>query len=169
MRLERLGYFKGVNVETPEVPGTDDQIDVQFDVEEQPSGSISATLGYAQGQGLILGANYQENNVLGTGNSLTVGVSFSDFQKAANFSYFNPYYTLDGISRGYNLFIRQLDYDAQNIASFTTDAIGGGVNYGFPLGETQRVNFGGMVEYTKITEGRLSRPGDQCLSGCQRQ
>ena len=153
VRLERLGYFKGVNVETPEVPGTDDQIDVQFDVEEQPSGSISATLGYAQGQGLILGANYQENNVLGTGNSLTVGVSFSDFQKAANFSYFNPYYTLDGISRGFNVFIRQLDYDARNIASFSTDAIGGGVNYGFPLGETQRVNFGGLVEYTNITEG----------------
>ncbi|MCB1684319.1 MAG: outer membrane protein assembly factor BamA [Pseudomonadales bacterium] len=153
VRLERLGYFKGVNVETPEVPGTDDQIDVQFSVEEQPSGSISATLGYAQGQGLILGANYQENNVLGTGNSLNIGVSYSDFQRAVNFSYFNPYYTLDGISRGYNLFLRQLDYDQRNIASFSTDSIGAGVSYGFPLGETQRVNFGAMVEYTSITEG----------------
>ena len=153
VRLERLGYFKGVNVETPEVPGTDDQIDVNFSVEEQPSGSISATLGFAQGTGLILGASYQESNVMGTGNSLTIGMSYSDFQKAANFSYFNPFYTLDGVSRGYNLFFRQLDYDARNIASFSTDAIGVGVTFGFPIGETQRINFGGLIEYTEITEG----------------
>ena len=93
VRLERLGYFKGVNVETPEVAGTDDQVDVEFVLEEQPSGSISATLGYAQGWGLTLGANYSENNVLGTGNSLTVGASYSEFQKAINFNYFNPYFT----------------------------------------------------------------------------
>ncbi|MGE0625484.1 MAG: outer membrane protein assembly factor BamA [Pseudomonadales bacterium] len=154
VRLERLGYFKGVNVETPEVPGTDDQVDVDFSVEEQPSGSISATLGYAQGWGLTLGANYSENNVLGTGNSLTVGASYSEYQKAVNFNYFNPYYTLDGISRGFNLFVRQLDYDARNIASFSTDAVGGGVNFGFPIGETQRINFGAMIEYTDITEGQ---------------
>ena len=153
VRLERLGYFKGVNVETPEVPGTDDQIDVNFSVEEQPSGSISATLGFAQGTGLILGGSYQESNVMGTGNSLTIGMSYSNFQKAANFSYFNPFYTLDGVSRGYNIFIRRLDYDERNIASFSTDAIGAGVTFGFPIGETQRINFGGLVEYTEITEG----------------
>ncbi len=155
VRLERLGYFKGVNVETPEVAGTDDQVDVEFVVEEQPSGSISATLGYAQGWGLTLGANYSENNVLGTGNSLTIGASYSEFQKALNFNYFNPYFTLDGISRGFNLFVRNLDYDARNIASFSTDAVGGGINFGFPIGETQRINFGGLIEYTDITEGQF--------------
>ncbi|MGD8833252.1 MAG: outer membrane protein assembly factor BamA [Pseudomonadales bacterium] len=154
VRLERLGYFKGVNVETPEVPGADDQVDVDFAVEEQPSGSISATLGYAQGWGLTLGANYSENNVLGSGNSLTIGASYSQYQQAVNFNYFNPYYTLDGISRGFNLFARKLDYDARNIASFSTDAVGGGINFGFPIGETQRINFGGLVEYTDITEGQ---------------
>jgi len=153
VRLERLGYFKGVNVETPEVAGTDDQVDVEFVVEEQPSGSISATLGYAQGWGLTLGANYSENNVLGTGNSLTIGASYSQYQKALNFNYYNPYYTLDGISRGFNMFVRNLDYDARNIASFSTDAIGGGITFGFPIGETQRINFGAIIEYTDITEG----------------
>ncbi len=153
VRLERLGYFKGVNVETPEVAGTDDQVDVEFVMEEQPSGSISATLGYAQGWGLTLGANYSENNVLGTGNSLTVGASYSEYQKAVNFNYFNPYFTLDGISRGFNIFLRNLDYDARNIASFSTDAMGAGINFGFPIGETQRLNFGGLIEYTDITEG----------------
>ncbi len=155
VRLQRLGYFKGVSVETPEVAGTDDQIDIEFTVEEQPSGSISATLGYAQGTGLILGGNYQESNVLGTGNSLGFGVSFSDFQQSANFNYFNPYYTIDGISRGYNLFARRLDFDKRNIARFTTDSYGGGLNFGFPIGETQRINFGLTVEYTDITEGQF--------------
>lgn len=153
VRLERLGYFKGVSVETPEVAGTDDQIDVNFSVEEQPSGSISATFGYAQGTGLILGGNYQQNNVLGTGNSLSVGVSFSRFQESANFSYFNPYYTMDGISRGFNVFYRRLDFDERNIARFITDSVGAGVNFGFPIGETRRVNFGLLAEYTDITSG----------------
>lgn len=153
VRLERLGYFRTVNVETPEVPATDDQIDVQFTVEEQPSGSISATLGYSQGFGLILGANYQENNVLGTGNSLGVGLSYSDFQRSASFNYFNPYYTLDGISRGYNVFFRESNFDRANIARFTTNSYGAGLNFGFPIGETRRINFGGSVEYTDITEG----------------
>ncbi len=153
VRLERLGFFKEVNVETPEVPGTDDQVDVDFSVEEQPSGSISATLGYSQGYGLILGGQYQENNVLGTGNSLGLGVSWSEFQRSASFNFFNPYYTMDGISRGFNVFYRESDYEEANIARYTTDAYGAGVTYGFPIGETQRINFGGSIEYTSITEG----------------
>ncbi len=156
VKLERLGYFKGVDVETPQVPGTDDQIDVNFSVEEQPSGSISATLGYAQGSGLILGANYQQSNVLGTGNSLGLGVSGSKWQKSASFNYFNPYFTLDGVSRGFNVFFRRLDYDERNIASYATDSAGVGVNFGFPISEVQRINFGLSVDWTDITEGRFA-------------
>jgi outer membrane protein insertion porin family len=152
-RLERLGYFKDVNVETPEAEGTDDQIDVKFAVEEQPSGSISATLGYAQSSGLIVGAGYQESNVLGTGNSLSLNISWSQYQQAVAFNYFNPYYTLDGISRGYNAFVRKTDYKQANIANYSTDAYGAGVNFGFPLGETRRINFGLNIERTKITSG----------------
>jgi len=153
VRLERLGYFKGVDVETPQVPGTDDQIDVNFSVEEQPSGSISATVGYAQGTGLILGGNYQQSNVLGTGNSLGFGVSASTYQKSASFNYFNPYFTLDGVSRGFNVFFRRLDFDERNIARYATDSAGVGVNFGFPIGEVQRINFGVLADWTEITEG----------------
>lgn len=153
VRLERLGYFKGVEVETPQVPGTDDQIDVEFAVEEQPSGAVSGTLAYSQGYGLILGANYQQSNLQGSGNSLSVGLSYSEYQQSVNFSYFDPYFTLDGISRGYNVFFRRLDYDARNIARYSTDSAGGGVTFGFPIGETQRINFGLNVERTEIREG----------------
>jgi len=153
VRLERLGYFKTVNVETPEVAGTDDQIDVVYTVEEQPSGSISATLGYAQTAGLIVGAGYQESNVLGTGNSLSLQLSWSEWQRAVAMNYFNPYFTQDGISRGYNLYYRETDFDQQNIATYSTDAYGAGVNFGFPIAETRRIGFGLTTEYTSITEG----------------
>jgi outer membrane protein insertion porin family len=82
-----------------------------------------------------------------------VGVSYSKYQKSASFNYFDPYYTIDGVSRGFNVFYRELDYSEANIAEYATDAMGVGVNFGFPIGETQRINFGGTVEYTDITEG----------------
>ena len=111
LRLELLGFFKEVNVETPEVAGVDDQIDVEYTVEEQPTGSVSATLGYAEAAGLILGASYQQNNVFGTGNSVNFGVNYSAYQTSYNFSFFDPYYTVDGVSRGYSVFYRSTDFD----------------------------------------------------------
>ena len=153
VRLERLGYFKEVNVETPAVAGVDDQIDVEYTVEEQPSGSISATVGYAQDSGLLLGASYQENNVFGTGNSINVGINHSDFQTAYSFSFFDPYYTVDGVSRGYSVFYRESDFDARNIARFSTDSYGGSVNFGYPVSEVSRVSFSVGYENTNIKEG----------------
>ena len=173
VRLERLGFFKDVSVETPKVPGSDDLVDVQFTVEEQPSASISATLGYAQGAGLLLGASYQDNNVFGSGNNLSVGVNWSQFQKSLNFNYFDPYFTIDGISRGYSAFYRRSDYQQQNIASFTTDAYGVGVNFAFPIGETERIGFGFGAESTTISAGSfpareitdyISREGEQAYT-----
>jgi outer membrane protein insertion porin family len=153
LRMERLGFFKEVNVETPPVPGTDDQIDVDYTVEEAPSGSISATLGYAQGTGLILGLGYQEANVFGTGNSTNLGINRSDFQTSYSFSFFDPYYTVDGVSRGYSLFFRESEFDQQNIATFSTDSFGASVNYGYPISEVSRVNFSVGYENTHIKEG----------------
>ena len=153
VRLERLGFFKGVEVETTQVAGSDDQIDVNFSVEEQPSGSISGTLAYSQGYGLIIGGNYQQSNIQGSGNSFNTGVNLSKYQKSVNVGYFDPYFTLDGISRGFNLFFRRLDYDERFIARYSTDSFGAGVNFGFPIGETQRINFGVSAEHTKLTSG----------------
>lgn len=153
VRLQRLGFFKEVNVETPSVPGVEDQIDVNYSVEEQPSGSISATLGFAQDTGLILGVNYQESNVFGTGNSVNLGVNHSSFQTAYNFSFFDPYFTVDGVSRGYSVFFRSSDFDERNIARFSTDSFGGSVNFGYPISEVSRVGFGFGYENTNIKEG----------------
>ena len=153
VRLERLGYFKEVDVETPAVPGSQDQIDVNYTVEEQPSGSISATLGYAEDIGLILGLSYQETNVFGTGNSVGVNLNRSDFQQGLNLSFFDPYYTVDGVSRGYSLSFRNSDFDERNIARFSTDVYAGSVNFGYPISEVSRVNFSVGIESTSIKEG----------------
>lgn len=152
-RLQRLGFFKDVNVETPQVPGSPDQIDVDYTVEEQPSGSITASLGFAQGSGLILGASLSQNNFMGSGKRVSIGANRSRYQTSYNFSYQDPYYTVDGVSRGFNLFFRELDYDEDNISSYKTDSLGGGVSFGYPLSETQTISFGFGYEFTDITEG----------------
>ena len=153
VRLERLLYFKEVSVETPAVAGTEDQIDVHYTVEEAPSGSISGTLGYAQRTGIMLGANYRENNWFGTGNSINLGVNHSAWQTAYSFSFFDPYFTVDGVSRGYSVSFRKSDFDERNIARFSTDSISTSVNFGYPTSELSRINFSLGYENTKIKEG----------------
>ncbi len=153
IRLQRLGFFKEVNVETPSVPGTEDQIDVNYTVVEQPSGSISATVGFAEHTGLILGLGYRESNVFGTGNSINVSINRSDFQEAFSVSFFDPYYTVDGVSRGYSLFLRQNDFEKRNIASFSTDSYGASINFGYPISEISRIGFSVGFESTEIKEG----------------
>ena len=153
IRLQRLGFFKEVNVETPAVLGMEDQIDVNFAVEEQPSGSISATVGYAENRGLILGLGYQESNVFGTGNSINIGVNRSDFQTSLSLSFFDPYFTVDGVSRGYSISYRKSDFEDFNVASFSTDSIGANVSFGYPISEISRINFNIGFENTQIEEG----------------
>lgn len=153
VRLERLGYFKGVEVETREVPGTGDQIDVFYNVEEQPSGSIGASVGFAQGTGLVLGANLQENNFLGSGKQVGIGLNRSRYQTSMQFSYTNPYFNADGVSAGFNIFYRSTDYGRFNLASYTTDSYGAGLNFGYPLSEVSSLGFGANYENLEIDLG----------------
>ncbi|MEC7370867.1 MAG: outer membrane protein assembly factor BamA [Pseudomonadota bacterium] len=153
IRLQRLGFFKEVNVETPAVSGIEDQIDINYTVEEQPSGSISATLGYAQDFGAILGLSYQESNVLGSGNSFNLSANRSSYQTSYSVSFFDPYYTVDAVSRGYSIFYRSTSYDERNIARFSTDSLGASINFGYPINEISRLNFSIGAENTIIKEG----------------
>ncbi len=142
VRLERLGYFKEVNVETKEVPGVADQIDVAYTVEEQPSGSISASLGYAQGTGLIIGASVQQDNWFGTGKKVGFSVNRSNYETSYSFNYTDPYFTPDGISRGISLFYRERDYDKINVSSYSTNTYGFNLNFGYPISEIERISLG---------------------------
>ena len=138
VRLERLGFFKEVNVETVPVPGTDDQIDVKFRVEEETTGNVGGNLGYSD-FGLMVGFNLQERNFLGTGNSVGIAINKSIYQEVYNLSYYDPYFTIDGVSRGYSLYYRKTDYGEFNIANYTSDSQGLGIQFGYPISDTQRI------------------------------
>ncbi len=153
VRLERLGHFKEVKVETQEVPGTNDQLDVFYTVEEQPSGSVGASLGVAQGSGLILGGNIQEKNFLGTGYAVSFGVTRSRYRTSAIVAATDPYFTKDGVSAGYRFSFTSTDYGDFDVAEYTSDSFVTGVTFGYPLSEISRISYGVSVESLSIDVG----------------
>ena len=156
IRLQRLGFFKTVEAETDEVAGYDDLIDVEYTVTEQSFGSIGGSIGYAQDAGLILGLNLQQNNFLGTGRRVGVNLNSSRYQDVISLNYTNPYFTEDGVSRGFSVFYRKTDLSEINVASYTTDTVGATMNFGYPISETQRLGFSFGVTDTKITAGQYA-------------
>ena len=153
VRLERVGFFKEVSVENIPVAGTNDQIDVVYTVEEQPSGSVGANLGYSQGYGLMLGANLTENNFFGTGKQVGVGINKSAYQSSLNFSYSEPYFTIDGVSAGYSIYARETDYGELSLQPFSQNTKGASVNWSYPVSEIQRIGFGFTYEHLELNLG----------------
>ena len=154
IRLERLGFFKEVSVETIPVPLTDDQIDVVYSVEEESTGSIGGNVGYSD-FGLQLGFNLQEQNFMGTGNTLSLGINKNVYSEMYNFAFMDPYATVDGVSVGYNLYFRETDYGKYNVANYLTNSEGLGVQYGYPISDTQRLGFNLTYDKTDISIGTL--------------
>lgn len=158
-RLERLGYFKEVNVETPAVAGVDDQVDVNYSVEEQSSGSITASVGFAQSAGLILGGSITQNNFLGTGNSASLGLTRSEYQSKYNIGFTDPYFTKDGVSLGYNAFFNKTDYNDyydDGVSYYSINSYGAGATLGYPINETSRISFGLTAQHDSIEPGTYS-------------
>lgn len=149
-RLMRLGFFEEANVETPAVPGVPDLVDVEFSVKERPSGSLMAGVGYSQAQGVLINASISQDNVFGTGRRVSATVNNSSVNRIYSFSYNNPYYTLDGISRGFSVFVRETDAAEADIADYSSDVYGVSVDYGFPLSEYNRASLSLGYEYTRI-------------------
>ena len=152
IRLERLGYFKEVQVETVPVANSEDQIDIIYTVEEESTGSIGGNIGYSD-FGLMLGFNLQEQNFLGSGNTVAIGINKNIYTESYNFSFLDPYYTKDGISRGYNIYFRETDYGEFNVANYLSNSQGAGIQFGYPISDVQRVNFGITYDKTDIDIG----------------
>ena len=152
VRLERLGYFKGVEVETIPVPNTDDQIDILYSVEEETTGSVGGNIGYSD-FGLMLGFNLQEQNFLGTGNTVGIGVNKNIYTESYNISFLDPYATKDAVSLGYNLYFRETDYGEFNVANYLSNSQGIGMQFGYPISDTQRINLGITYDKTDIDIG----------------
>lgn len=149
-RLERLGYFTEVNVETPAVPGTSDQVDVNYSVVEQPAGAFLAGIGYSQSQGISLTSSITQENFLGSGVKFGANINTSDADTALGFNFTNPYHTIDGVSRGFNIIHRERDAKDLGVSDYTTDVLLGKVNYGIPVSETNTLYFGFGVERIQL-------------------
>jgi len=155
VRLSRLGYFEEVNVENQPVPGSDDQVDVVYEVKETTSGSIAAGVGYSQLSGMNLSLQLSENNFLGTGNRVSVALTRSTYQKRYDFSFMNPYFTDEGLSLGYNLWWREFDYSSYNVAQYSTNSGAAQVFMGLPLSESDSISLMFGIDTNEI----LASPG----------
>ncbi len=135
VRLQKLGYFQEVNVETPAVQGTTDQVDVNYTVVEQQSGQLGAGVGFSQSAGIIFQTSVTQENFLGSGKRVSFAFSNSDVNRRFGLGYMNPYYTIDGISRGFDAFYRETEGLDANVTAFDSTVYGGGVNLGIPVTE----------------------------------
>lgn len=166
-RLERLGYFEDVSVETPPVAGTADEIDVNYSVTEKPSGNLMAGIGYSQVQGIVLNANISQDNVFGSGKRVNLAFNNSDYLTSYQFGFFNPYFTTDGVSQGYNLGYSKRDAGQINIANYNTNVINAGINFGLPLNEYDQLRFDVDGKYTTLKTTAYSSDQIRNFLTCQ--
>lgn len=155
-RVDRLGYFKEVTLETPEVPGTTDQVDVNMKVEEKPTGNIMVGAGFSQSDKLSLTGSISQENAFGSGNTIGVEVNTSSRYRTIAVSTTNPYFTDDGISRTYEVYLRTIRPSTYATGDYRVKTLGGSIKFGVPFSELDRVFFGVGVENTDVSTDNTS-------------
>ncbi|MFA5083143.1 MAG: outer membrane protein assembly factor BamA [Hydrogenophilaceae bacterium] len=146
-RIDKLGYFKDVTVETPAVPGAPDQVDLNLNVTEQSTGSMMLGAGFSSTDGLVLSGGISQNNLFGTGNSLSLQANSGSINTRYSLSFTQPYFTQDGVSLGYDLYRRDVDTtSSSSVVEYSTSTIGVGVRLGLPISEYDAINLGAAVE-----------------------
>lgn len=157
-RLSNLGYLDNIQVSLQPIPGKQDQVDINYSVKEASSATVSAQVGYSDTYGILYGANVVQKNFRGTGKSVSLGFNNSQYAQTYSFSYFDPYYTLSGISRGFSVFFQQTTPGAAtDIAPYTLDSLGAAMSYQVPMSEYDRINFSYGYEYLHVKTGTPSQ------------
>src|SRR5688572_21679943 len=141
-RIDRTSYFSDVNVETQPVEGTPDQIDVVYTVREKPTGALLIGAGFSSTEKIVLQASIQQANAFGSGKYVSAAVSSGRVNRVYSLSYMDPYYTIDGLSQGFDVYSRKTDASSLVVGPYSTDALGGGVKWGYPVSETAGVTLG---------------------------
>ena len=155
-RVDRLDFFSEVNVETPPVPGSNDQLDVNLAVKEKSTGDFSIGAGLSSGEGLILTAAITERNLFGSGNFLSTQINTSKINTVYSISYTNPYYTDEGVSRGFDVYQRNVNSTSTTVSQYTSSTLGAGVRYGVPISDDDTIHYGLATERTKLGLTTLS-------------
>ena len=149
-RLERLQYFDNVDIETPAVPGTTDQVDLNINVAEKSTGSVQFGAGLSSNEGVVLGITVNQQNFLGTGNRVAAQINTGRVNKTYSLSFTDPYFTPDGISRGFDVYRRDVNTQSLNIGTYNSSSYGAGVRFGLPLSERDFFSAGLTADSTKI-------------------
>ncbi len=155
-RIDRLNFFSEVNIETPAVQGTADQMDVNVTVKEKSTGNFTVGAGISQGEGLVLSGGVSQANLFGSGNQLSTQINTSKINQNMSVSFTNPYYTDEGVSRGFDIYQRNTNATSTVMSQYTSSTKGGGVRYGMPISEDQNISMGLSVEKSSIGLTALS-------------
>lgn len=150
IRIQRLAFVESVDIKTKPVPGMADQVDLDIELTERLAGSFTATAGFSQDQGFLFSLSVNEDNFFGTGKRVGLNFNNSRVNTVYSISYTNPYYTVDGVSRGFSAFFRQTDAGEDNTSDYTADRYGVSMNYGIPLTEFDRLRLNLGFENTAI-------------------
>ncbi len=153
IRVRRLGYFEegSVNVESPPVPGTTDQVDIEMTVAEKNTGNLLAGVGYSSSDGIVFNASVSQQNIFGSGNALALAVNTSKVNRTISLTYTEPYWTVDGITRTFELYNKNIDPTGLSVAQYASSTLGGAVGFGVPVSEIDTINYGFRVEHTSLT------------------
>lgn len=149
-RVDRLGYFDEVTVETPAVAGTTDQVDMEVKVKEKPTGNLMLGAGFSSSEKLVLSSAVTQQNIFGSGKHIGLQVSTSKINKVYSLSHTDPYFTVDGISQGFDIYHRNTDTTSLVVGSFGSKSTGGGVRFGFPVAEDDYINLGFSADSTTL-------------------
>lgn len=150
VRIDRLGFFTEVSVETPPVAGTSDQLDVNLNVTEKPTGNLMLGVGTSSTDKIILSGSIAQNNFMGSGNNVAIQVNSARSYRTYVFSYTNPYFTQDGVSQGFDIYHRTVNTASTSLAYYRSASTGAAVRFGFPIGEKESIGLGLGVDVTKI-------------------
>jgi outer membrane protein insertion porin family len=157
-RIERLGYFQGVTINTEPVPGTPDQVDLLVNVTERQTGSFTFGVGFSSTEKFLISAQINEPNFLGTGNTMAVEVNTGETQRTASLSFIQPYYTPNGVSRAFDVYSRTFNAENLGLGDYRLRSNGVGLRFGIPYTELDRINIGAVYEQNTIMPGGALLP-----------
>ncbi|MDD2915738.1 MAG: outer membrane protein assembly factor BamA [Gallionella sp.] len=155
-RVDKLDFFSEVDVETPPVQGTTDQMDVTISVKEKSTGNFSVGAGFSQGEGLTFSGGITQANLFGSGNHISTQINTSKVNQIYSLSYTNPYFTDDGVSRGFDFYKRDTNSSSTAVSQYSSKTMGGGMRFGVPIGEDESISYGLAFENTEL--GLLTNP-----------